>query len=394
MSDELGDVRRADADEGAPGAGHTGQATSPLGGPFAFLRARRGASVVRLADQWFIACASSELGTAPRAEIIQDVPIVLFRDARGRAAALLDRCPHRNVPLSGGKVAPDGTLECPYHGWRFDHGGACRAIPSYLGEPGAKARTAPAFPVVEQDGWVWVYSTPFAEPAAPGESPPMPARQPHRFALVGAPGYTSVHQTVVAKGTMYSAIENALDVPHTAFLHRGLFRSESRGVRLQVKVRRTRDRVEAEYIGEPRPPGLVARILSPSGGIVTHFDRFILPSIAQVEYRIGDENHFLADTACTPVSDFETKLHAVVSFRSRLPGHVIAPFVKPLALRVFQQDAVVLAQQTELIHRFGGEQFASTEIDVLGRHIWRLLRAAERGDASSPEEETELELVV
>lgn len=385
--------REHDEETGSPLAPEDG---GPRAAAFAFLRTRGRASVVRLPDQWFIACASSELGTAPRAETIQEVPLVLFRDARGRAAALLDRCPHRNIPLSGGKVVHDGTLECPYHGWRFDREGTCRAIPSFCGEPSAKARSAPAFPVLEQDGWVWVYSTPFS-PDAPER---MPEREPHRFALVGQPGYTSVHQTVEAEGTMFSAIENALDVPHTAFLHRGLFRSESRGVTLTVKVKRSRDRVEAEYIGEPRPPGLVARILSPSGGVVTHFDRFILPSIAQVEYRIGTENHFLADTACTPVSPFRTKLHAVVSFRSRVPGHVIAPFVKPLALRVFQQDAAVLKQQTEMIQRFGGEQFASTEIDVLGRHIWRLLRAAERGavpvDAAGgpPEEETELQLVV
>ena len=235
---------------------------------------------------------------------------------------------------------------------------------------------------------MWVYSTPF------GESRAMPSKQPHRFALLGAPGYTSVHQTVEANGTMYSALENALDVPHTAFLHRGLFRAESRNITLTVKVKREKDRVTAEYLGEPRPPGIVAKILSPSGGIVQHWDRFILPSIAQVEYRIGDENHFIADTVCTPVSDFRTRMHAVVSFRSRIPGSVIAPLVKPLALRVFQQDATVLEAQTERIQRFGGEQFASTEIDVLGKHIWRLLKSAERGDASPPEEETEVSLVV
>ncbi|MDQ3034632.1 MAG: Rieske 2Fe-2S domain-containing protein [Myxococcota bacterium] len=371
-------------------AEHASEAGAGSRDRFAFLRTKGRASVVRLADQWFIACASGELTSTPRAEMIQDVPLVLFRGEGGKAAALLDRCPHRNVPLSTGSVsAGEGTLECAYHGWRFDGGGTCRAIPSLIGEPGAKARSAIAFPVIEQDGWIWVFSTPFAAPGAP-----MPDAMPHRFALLGVPGYTSVHQTVVAEGTMFSAIENALDVPHTAFLHRGLFRSESRGVTLKVKVHRRRDRVEAEYIGEPRPPGIVARILSPSGGIVTHFDRFILPSIAQVEYRIGTENHFLADTACTPVSDFRTKLHAVVSFRSRVPGELIAPFVKPLALRVFQQDADVLKRQTENIRHFGGEQFASTEIDVLGKHIWRLLRAAERGDAHPPEEESELSLVV
>ena len=122
----------------------------------------------------------------------------------------------------------------------------------------------------------------------------------------------------------------------------------------------------------------------------THFEDVRVP----VENRIGDENHFLADTVCTPVSAFETRLHAVVSFRSRIPGAVLAPIVKPLALRVFQQDAVILEKQTEIIERFGGEQFASTEIDVLGKHIWRLLRSAERGDTAPPEEETEVSLIV
>ncbi len=345
---------------------------------------RRRASVVKLRDAWFIACASDELGSRPLEVMIQDVPLVVFRDERGRAATLLDRCPHRNVPLSGGRCAPDGTLECPYHGWRFDRAGVVRAIPSLVGEIAARARNVPSYPTLEQDGWIWIYQT-------PGE---LPASRPHRFRLLDAPGYTSVHQTVEAESSMYSAIENALDVPHTAFLHKGLFRNESRGITLQVKVKRTRDRVEAEYLGEPRPPGLVAKILSPTGGLVQHWDRFLLPSIAQVEYRIGEENHFLADTVCTPVSDFVTKLHAVVSVRSRIPGRLIAPLVKPLAMRVFQQDALVLRRQTERIRQLGGEQFASTEIDVLGRHIWRLLRSAERGETDPPEEQTELSLVV
>jgi nitrite reductase/ring-hydroxylating ferredoxin subunit len=345
---------------------------------------RRGrASVVKLKDAWFIACAATELGTAPKPLIIQDLPLVLFRDERGAAATLLDRCPHRNVPLSGGRVRDDGTLECPYHGWRFGRDGVCQRIPSLLGPLPIGASDTPSFPTLEQDGWVWVYMTPGA----------MPESRPHRFALLDAPGYTSVRQSMLAEASMHAVIENALDVPHTAFLHKGLFRGESRGIRLTVKVKRTADRVEAEYLGEPRPTGLVAKILSPSGGIVQHWDRFLLPSVAQVEYRIGEENHFLADSVATPVSDFVTRLFAVVSFRSRLPGAVIAPVVKPLALRVFEQDAAILKQQTDRIRRLGGESFASTEIDVLGRDVWRLLRSRERGTALPPEQR-ELELVV
>lgn len=338
---------------------------------------------MRLERAWFIACMSRELRHKPIARVVQGVPLALFRDKDGVAGALIDRCPHRNVPLSLGEVASDGCLQCPYHGWRFARDGACTAIPSYQGEPAAKGRRALSYPTIEQQGFVWVYST-------PGE---LPESRPHEFALAGVRGYTTVRQVVEANASMYSTIENALDVPHTAFLHKGLFRSESRGIEITAKVRRTRDRVEAEYIGEPRPPGLIARILSPSGGMVTHYDRFLLPSIAQVEYRIGSENHLLVDSVMTPVTDFVTRVYAVVSFKMRLPGWLVKPFVKPLALRVFKQDAVILGRQTDLIRSFGGEQFASTDIDVLGRHIWRLLKQHERGDPGG-EEDAEIKLVV
>ncbi len=349
---------------------------------------RSGASVVTLRGHWFIAAMSRELGRKPLATTLFGTPLVLFRDRDGKPGALLDRCPHRNVPLSLGRVAEDGTLLCAYHGWRFDTQGACRHIPSLAGGPaGARARNAHALPTLEQQGFVWVYT-------APSQEPQVPTTRPHTFEGLGKKGYSTVIQAVDSDATLYSTIENALDVPHTAFLHRGLFRSASRGITLRVKIERTADRAIAEYVGEPRPTGLMARILSPSGGIVTHHDRFLLPSIAQVEYRIGDENHLLVDSVMTPLTDFKTRVYAVVSFRTHLPHWIIRPFVKPLALRVFKQDAVVLARQTETIRAFGGEQFASTEIDVLGRHIWRLLRAAERGETHGGEERTEVSLVV
>lgn len=327
-------------------------------------------SVARMAAHWYILAASTELGDAPIARTLMGMPLVLFRDGDGKPGALLDRCPHRNVPLSLGRVE-QGQLECAYHGWRFDRAGACRFIPSLCGSPEGKARNAPSFPAIEQDGFVWVYAT-------PGD---MPKSRPYQFPHASARGYTTTRDEVFAESTMHAAIENALDVPHTAFLHKGLFRSKSRGIEITAVVKRGRDRVEAEYVGEPRPPGIVARILSPSGGTVTHFDRFILPSIAQVEYKLGTESHFLVTSAMTPVTDFYTRIFAVVSFKLRLiPGWLIKPFLRPLAMRIFQQDARILKTQTATIKRFGGEQFASTEIDVLGRHIWRLMKAAERGD--------------
>lgn len=344
----------------------------------------RGSSVARVSRAWYVACPSAELGKRPIARRILGTPIALFRGEGGAPGALLDRCPHRNVPLSMGKTTRAGLLECGYHGWQFDTAGECRKVPALCGAASASARKAPAFACREQDGFVWVW----------GEPDDAPDAEPFRFPLVGAPGYTTVREHVVAESSLHAAAENALDVPHTAFLHAGLFRSDDRPRNaIDVIVRRSSDRVEAEYVGEPRPGGLVGKILAPKGGVVEHFDRFILPSIVQVEYRLGD-THLFVSAALTPESDYRTHLYAVISFKLPIPGGVLVPFLKPIALSIFKQDAKILARQTENIRLFGGEQYVSTEVDVLGPHILRLLRAAERGklDGSATERRFTMEV--
>ena len=106
-------------------------------------------SVARMASQWFIVAMSRELKKKPLARMLMGIPLVLFRDGEGKPGALLDRCPHRNVPLSLGRVAPEsGQLECAYHGWRFDRGGACRFIPVAARRRGERRRGKRATPDV------------------------------------------------------------------------------------------------------------------------------------------------------------------------------------------------------------------------------------------------------
>ena len=325
-----------------------------------------------LPHQWFIACASATLGRKPLACTIQDMPLVVFRDGSGKAAALLDRCPHRNVPLSAGRVA-DGSLECGYHGWRFDGAGTCTLVPALVGEADRRARRAESYATAEHDGFVWVYSTPDTTPI----------RAPYRFPSVDR-HYTTIRRDLSLPGPLRHALENALDVPHTAFLHGGLFRQASRRNEIEVTIRRRDDGAEAEYVGEPRPSGIVGRLLAPGGGVVEHVDRFIMPSIAQVEYRLGADNHLLNTTAMTPVGAFETRVWAVIQLRLRLPSGLVAPLITPLAMRILRQDAGVLRLQSAAIRRFSGEHFTSTEVDVLGPHVWKLLAAAETGEAPTP----------
>jgi phenylpropionate dioxygenase-like ring-hydroxylating dioxygenase large terminal subunit len=324
-------------------------------------------SVAKLTRYYYVACLSEELGAGPLARVVCGVPLVLFR-SQGRAVALLDRCPHRNVPLSLGRVLSDGRLECAYHGWQFDCEGVCQKIPGLEGGT-PRERRAEACEVREQDGLVWVCPEPGVTPETPPFAPPRLGDD-----------YARIVRVVEAEGTLHATLENALDVPHTAFLHRGLFRGGKKN-QIRAVVRRSPDRVETEYLGEPRPSGIAGKILSPGSGTIEHWDRFVLPSIAQVEYKLGEGTHFLVTALCTPVQDFHTRLYGVAYFKTPFPKQAVRAILEPIALKIFGQDAVMLKAQTENVKRFGGERFQSTELDFMGPQIWRLLKQAEAGSA-------------
>ena len=322
----------------------------------------------RVLAAWYVACHSDELGSKPFSTVVWERPLVLWRGADGQVGCLLDRCPHRNVPLSEGQVVGD-ELQCAYHGWKLARRGEVTHVPGLAEGARGPGQCAVSYPVLERQGLIWVWLDPDTEPDV----------EPFHFRFADEAGYTTVRRALTARGSLHQMIENALDVPHTAFLHGGLFRNDGERSPIEVKVRRWHDRCEAEYIGEARPDGLAGWLLSPSGGDVTHFDRFYLPSIIEVEYRIGSENHIVLSATCTPISDYETTMHAVVSLRTRFPGWLVKLIVQPVALRIFGQDAVMLGRQTDAIGRFGAERFVSTEIDLLGPHIMALLKRAEQG---------------
>ena len=58
-----------------------------------------------LRNSWYMAGWASELAAGQLlVRRLLDEPVVMFRDAAGVPKALYDRCPHRFVPLSAGRV--------------------------------------------------------------------------------------------------------------------------------------------------------------------------------------------------------------------------------------------------------------------------------------------------
>ncbi len=106
-------------------------------------------------NAWYVAAWSHEVIGAPVRRMICELPIVLFRRMDGTAVALADRCAHRGFPLSAGRVIDD-TIECGYHGFQFGCDGVCTKVPAQERIPRG-ARVA-AYPVVERDGWIWIWT--------------------------------------------------------------------------------------------------------------------------------------------------------------------------------------------------------------------------------------------
>src|SRR6185369_15236278 len=77
-----------------------------------------GAETMAELDHWHPVLDSEELRDAPVPALVAGREIVVFRTREGGLGALPDRCPHRGMRLSLGRVER-GCLVCPYHGWRW-----------------------------------------------------------------------------------------------------------------------------------------------------------------------------------------------------------------------------------------------------------------------------------
>ncbi len=108
------------------------------------------------ASHWYVVARSSEVIDKPLGVMLWYQSIVLYRDSDGNIHALEDRCPHRQVKLSAGKVS-ENNLECAYHGWQFDSEGKCQLIP-YLADnqklPNCQIKS---YFVRELDGFIWLF---------------------------------------------------------------------------------------------------------------------------------------------------------------------------------------------------------------------------------------------
>jgi phenylpropionate dioxygenase-like ring-hydroxylating dioxygenase large terminal subunit len=163
---------------------------------------------VFLRNSWYVAAWEREVSRALFSRTLLGEPVVLYRKEDGTAVALEDRCCHRHLPLSKGRL--EGShLRCGYHGLLFDTSGRCIEIPGQANIP-PQARVR-AYPLIEKFSWLWIW---MGDPAKAD-----PALIPDWW-WADHPEWAFSRPDPIHVRCNYQLIsDNVLDVTHLAYVH-------------------------------------------------------------------------------------------------------------------------------------------------------------------------------
>jgi len=254
---------------------------------------------VFLRNLWYFALHSRALKAGRlKHSILLGEPILFGRTHEGEAFALRDLCPHRGVPLSAGQFL-DGTVECPYHGWRFKPSGQCAHIPSLVGEEGIDPAkiSVRKYHVVEKNGLIWVYLPEEGQIGAPPvePAPALPLSPQTKPALIEQQLFPCM---------IDHAVVGLMDPAHGPFVHKSWWWRSRASIHAKTK------KYAPSHLGftmvshKPSNNSLLYKLL---GGDRTTEISFQLPSI-RVEHIKAGRNEVVGLTTCTPLSETQTEV--------------------------------------------------------------------------------------
>jgi phenylpropionate dioxygenase-like ring-hydroxylating dioxygenase large terminal subunit len=315
-----------------------------------------------LKKHWLPVCKSSELRKKPLNVKLLGEEIVLFRLKKG-ISAIRDRCPHRNVPLSRGRIIDD-CIQCPYHGWKFDGLGICQEIPGSNPIEKCHPYQISAFIAEEKAGLIWIK---------------LDSKSSYQIQIpehTKNKAFNTQIWTDRIKGNLANALENFLDGTHTHYIHAGLLRSEKERKTITAEINPYLDRVEIIYKNESSQNGLISRIFEPER--YESKARFMSPCIAELEYTDKNGVYFIVSAYLVPITESDLRVFTFMSHRnSVVPGLLKHLVIYPFFKIVLEQDKKILAIQQECIDRFNGESFIITKQDLIRPYIHRLLLGQE-----------------
>ena len=289
---------------------------------------------------WYVACPSSEIKPGKMlGKTLMGEPVLIARAANGTVFCLRDICPHRGIPLRPGWF--DGeTVQCCYHGWKFDTAGVCVDIPSTHATQTIDYSkiSCGAYPVREQNGLIWIY---FAEN---GEAPE-DGRQPEPPLLPDFPADAPprLHIMLPFVCSVDHAALGLMDPTHAAFVHTSWwFKKNAAKLRAKEKLFEPSELGWAMARHKLPPQNIAYKVL---GDDVTTEIRYALPGL-RIEHIQGSRHSVVGLTTITPVDRSHTEVRQMFWASMGWVGP-FKPLIRHLMKVFLDQDRRVVIQQRE-----------------------------------------------
>ena len=305
-----------------------------------------------LRNHWYVAAWSEDVGRTPLGRVLLNEYVVLFRGLDGTAVALENRCAHRNLPLSEGRLIGD-EVECGYHGLVFGRDGVCTHVPGQEDVP-AWARVK-SYPVAERDRWVFVWM------GDPDKADP--ALVPDYHAHIADPDWYAVTGQTLVKGGYRLVLDNLLDLSHLTYVHSSTTGNRALAEEATLIVETGDDFVRVTRWMEGIPPAPAFVQYTGDDGPIDRWQvsKYIPPSYIDIcngstaageglpqEERPGSQGRwgFVVYHALTPETETAThQFYAVAGHRSMVPSHMEVLFTEQMQGVLAEDLAVYEAQQ-------------------------------------------------
>lgn len=289
-----------------------------------------------LINHWYVLAESDGLRDQPLGVRALGQDFVLFRDSGGRARCLSDICVHKGGSLCRGEVV-HGTIQCPYHGWRYDGQGDCVAVPSLAPHKRIPGRArVDAYPVVEQWGWVWAFLGDLPE----DERPPLPDFFPEHDA--GGDAWRFVRGQAQFDCNWVRAIENGVDRTHAVFVHTD-FGNPQNPVVEPYTVDDSRNRLYGSTLRKPLNKRGSWREVVPDerDERKTEVQIFVPAPCIRIQMHMQPPVSMFIITAYTPIDPYHTQLRFIHA-RNFLMDPAQDDDTRKRVLLVIGEDAAVL----------------------------------------------------
>lgn len=326
-------------------------------------------------NRWYVAGWSSELTQAPLARTLLGEPVVMFRGEDGKVVAMEDRCCHRNLPLSHGRVQGN-QLACAYHGMVYDAAGRCVKVPGQdTVPPGAKVCS---FPLTEHDGVLWIWMGP-PEEAQEAHIPDYPTHADARWAHQGS------HYVIACNHELIN--DNLIDLSHVGYVHGNTIGGTPNAhSEAQMQVDRKDDGVVVRrFMAGTLPPPTYVRAVGFTGNIDRWMEINFIPGLIRIYIganNAGDgfDQEGKMDSlgirifnGVTPETETSTHYFWTAAHNFKVDQPEVTKAFHGEIAATFEEDRVVVEAQQRRFSEFPDRKTVLIKSDAAGVHARRVI---------------------